>query len=343
MTPKQVLDSFSETLMQDERILSAQERALLRNLIHHARSASLESEVHEAVNATIASAVGETVAQRAFAVLGASIVERILESSTTNSPGFPGATHPVELSTPGQPIPPSPPAPGPPGRPRPDDVPLPPSPAPGPPGISAIRHPMPGTIAVLERSDVITGQCVVLNEFLAPQELQELTRFALEHEAEFRTSEVIGQDSQEAVDQAHRRSQVLMDLGKYQDLILCRIQSAMPLVLSRLNMEEFPITNTETQITASNNGDFFKSHTDDGSHATASRQLTFVYFFHREPRRFHGGELRLYDSTGGYRSIVPEQNQIVFFPCSAMHEITPVDCPSGLFADSRFTVNGWLR
>ena len=29
MTPKQILDSFSETLMRDERILSAQERALL--------------------------------------------------------------------------------------------------------------------------------------------------------------------------------------------------------------------------------------------------------------------------------------------------------------------------
>jgi hypothetical protein len=54
MTPKQILDSFSETLMQDERILSAQERTLLRNLIHHARSNSFEPGTYEAVNATIA-------------------------------------------------------------------------------------------------------------------------------------------------------------------------------------------------------------------------------------------------------------------------------------------------
>jgi len=40
MTPKQILDSFSETLMQDERILSAQERALLTSLLQHARAAS---------------------------------------------------------------------------------------------------------------------------------------------------------------------------------------------------------------------------------------------------------------------------------------------------------------
>jgi Rps23 Pro-64 3,4-dihydroxylase Tpa1-like proline 4-hydroxylase len=40
---------------------------------------------------------------------------------------------------------------------------------------------------------------------------------------------------------------------------------------------------------------------------------------------------------------VPQQNQIVFFPCSVLHEITPVECPSRAFADSRFTLNGWLH
>ncbi len=91
MTPKQILDSLSETLMRDERILSTQERTLLATLLQHARTATCENpESQEAVRAVIASAVGETVAQRAFAVLGGSIVERILESSvlpTTDSSG----------------------------------------------------------------------------------------------------------------------------------------------------------------------------------------------------------------------------------------------------------------
>src|SRR5277367_2331111 len=83
MTPKQILDSFSETLMQDERILSARERALLATLLQHAKSNSGDNQqTREAVRTVMASAVGETVAQRAFAVLGGSIVERILESST---------------------------------------------------------------------------------------------------------------------------------------------------------------------------------------------------------------------------------------------------------------------
>src|SRR5262249_9445034 len=104
--------------------------------------------------------------------------------------------------------------------------------------------------------------------------------------------------------------------------------------------------------TASNDGDFFHFHSDNASERVSSRYLTFVYFFHREPQQFEGGELRIHDarlagesyvSEGSYQPIVPRQNQIVFFPCELMHEITPVECPSRLFADSRFTVNGWLR
>ena len=117
-------------------------------------------------------------------------------------------------------------------------------------------------------------------------------------------------------------------------------------------MEEFNIADLEVQITASNDGDFFRFHSDNGSDRVASRRLTFVYFFHREPMGFEGGELRIHDarlqdhkyvSEGSYQAINPQQNQIVFFPCELLHEITPVKCASQLFADSRFTLNGWLR
>jgi Rps23 Pro-64 3,4-dihydroxylase Tpa1-like proline 4-hydroxylase len=141
-----------------------------------------------------------------------------------------------------------------------------------------------------------------------------------------------------------------MDLGKHEQVILERIRGVLPRVLDQLGIEEFPITHVEAQITASNDGDFFGTHCDDSQEAIASRRITFVYFFHREPRPFEGGELRLHDSrrgehvgTGSYQTIVPQPNQIVFFPCSVLHEITPVECPSGDFADSRFTLNGWLH
>jgi Rps23 Pro-64 3,4-dihydroxylase Tpa1-like proline 4-hydroxylase len=143
-----------------------------------------------------------------------------------------------------------------------------------------------------------------------------------------------------------------MDLAHHQDVIVARIKAVLPQVLGALGMAEFVISDVEAQITASNHGDFFHFHSDNGSDRVAWRRLTFVYFFHCEPRQFEGGELRIHDarlkdgayvSQGSYQTIAPQQNQMVFFPCELLHEITSVNCASRRFADSRFTLNGWLR
>jgi Rps23 Pro-64 3,4-dihydroxylase Tpa1-like proline 4-hydroxylase len=384
MTPKQILDSFSETLIRDESILSAQERALIMNLLQHAKSAaSANPETHEAVRNVIASAIGETVAQRAFSVLGGSIVERIIESSSaptgetvsgrtefmgTPTPPGPQPQHPGVKAPPKGPQPPThapthqpqPPTHSPhkaPKEPQPPAKPLkdtPPPSQPQHPGGSYTREVVKAsTLAMEERPEVLRANCVVLDEFLSPQELNELTRFTLEHEADFQSSEVYSASvDQGVIADDYRRSRVLMELPEQQEMILTRIKSVLPQVLERLGMEEFTITGVEAQITASNDGDFFLCHDDNGSDGVAARHLTFVYFFHREPRQFEGGELRIHDShledgryvsDGRYQTIVPQQNQIVFFPCELMHEITPVECSSQGFADSRFTLNGWLR
>ena len=397
MTPKQILDSFSETLMRDERILSAQERALVATLLQHAKAATSENpETQDAVRSVIASAVGETVAQRAFAVLGGSIVERILGNSEVSDAGSvrtadlplramsdpqppshgpqpPGVRAPhKEPHRPVRdtPVAPSPKDPQPPSAPlgTPSD-PQPPSGQPHPPGVRAPVIPPPKdpqppssvrttvvsetSAAVAERASLLPAQCVVLDEFLAPQELEELTRFVQEHEADFSASEVVSPNADGGiVNYEHRRSRVLMDLAQHQDIVLERIKAVLPQVLDRLGMEEFSIAEVEAQVTASHDGDFFHFHSDNGSDRVASRYLTFVYFFHREPRQFEGGELRIHDarleqgayvSAGSYQTIIPQQNQIVFFPCELLHEITPVNCASQHFADSRFTLNGWLR
>jgi Rps23 Pro-64 3,4-dihydroxylase Tpa1-like proline 4-hydroxylase len=315
----------------------------------------------------IASAVGETVAQRAFSVLGGSIVEGILKSNSN------GGTDSVEVRTPkiyggGVPaIPPSPQPqpPGTPWQPQPSGTPLrqpqppgeptlPPSPQPQPPGASTSRTiSAQASTAVVERPTELPANCIVLDEFLAPQELEELMRFALERESHFSASEVVSPVVDGGVvNYEHRRSRVLTDLGRHQEIILERIQSVLAQVLKKLDMKGFSLADVEAQITASNDGDFFHGHSDNGNEKVASRYLTFVYFFHKEPRQFEGGDLRIHDaqlergeyvSAGSYQTITPQQNQIVFFPCELLHEITPVACSSRLFADSRFTLNGWLR
>jgi Rps23 Pro-64 3,4-dihydroxylase Tpa1-like proline 4-hydroxylase len=396
MTAKQILDSFSETLMRDERILSPQERELLMSLLQNSRAvSSSDPQTQSAVTAAIARSVGETVAQRAFTLLGSSIVEQILARS-----GMPAGTEETMFAATVEARAPQPPnpvkAPQPPNTapqpPNPAHAPQPPNPPPHPsPGPKAPQPPNPasrpkapqppnalqpqhdprplsvpvqqageqsrvnsnGNVGVLDSPEVVRAQCVVLDEFLAPQELEELVSYTLQREAEFQSSELVSPSGEPGmIDYDHRRSRVLMDLGKHEEIILDRIRGVLPRVLDQLGIEQFPVTQVEAQITASNDGDFFRAHSDDSEEIIASRRITFVYFFHSEPRPFEGGELRLHDShpegglqvsSGSYQTVVPQQNQIVFFPCSLLHEITPVECRSRAFADSRFTLNGWLH
>ena len=249
---------------------------------------------------------------------------------------------PLRLGTPPPGLPPGPS----PNAPRP----------PGPtPGITTLRHAetSASAISLAERPSILPAQCVLLEEFLAPEELQELMQETLAREMEFQISEVIAPGAPGGItDFEHRRSRVLMDLGKRRDNFLDRLQSSLPRVIRKLGQDPFRISHVETQITASNDGDFFRCHSDNAEEIIASREITFVYFFHREPKPFRGGELRIYDSrwnsgryvpTNNYRTIVPQQNQVVLFASSLAHEITPVECPSKAFADSRFTVNGWFH
>jgi Rps23 Pro-64 3,4-dihydroxylase Tpa1-like proline 4-hydroxylase len=358
MTSKQILDTFSERLVSDERILSSRERELVMALLENAKAATGGNrEIQTAVMEVIHRSVGETVAQRALTELGSSIVEQIVSRGTAPEERTDNR-HPWTAAGPQPPA--GPPTPSKPTEPSDEPRPVTP-PGPQPPAIHLAKWTAVGqqrsvaareAVALLDPTEVKRARCVVLDEFLAPQELEELMRYTLRHEQEFRNSEVIAPAREVGVtDFRHRRSRVLLELGAQEEVILRRIRHVLPLVLEQLEMEEFSITRTEVQITASNDGDFFRAHCDDAQQLIASRQLTFVYFFHHEPAPFSGGELRLHDSpcdnghktAGSYETIVPQQNQIVFFPCSTLHEITTVRCSSRAFADSRFTVNGWLH
>jgi Rps23 Pro-64 3,4-dihydroxylase Tpa1-like proline 4-hydroxylase len=199
---------------------------------------------------------------------------------------------------------------------------------------------------------VLKAQFMIVDDFLPRHELDELTKYTLAHRVDFKRSEVVSPgEGESTVDYEFRRSQVLFNAGKHETRIVDRMKKYMPSILKRLAHKAFPLARVDAQITASNNGDFFKMHSDSGDRELSPREITFVYFFHREPKAFSGGELRIYDaklengdyvSTGKYQSIIPKRNRIVFLPSEHLHEVTPVRCPSRAFADSRFTFNGWF-
>ena len=145
-----------------------------------------------------------------------------------------------------------------------------------------------------------------------------------------------------------------------------KLRGVQPHVLSRLRMDEAPGGGArgdaashegapryglELHVTAHPAGGFYDMHRDNTESRHASRKLTFVYYFHREPKRFSGGDLLLYDtdleagscSPTAFSRIEPLRNSLVVFPSGYYHEVTPVECATDDFGDGRFTVNGWIR
>ena len=189
---------------------------------------------------------------------------------------------------------------------------------------------------------------IVLDQFLAFEEWQQLLDYALQNRGRFDRSMVLHSSGASELDKSYRRSRILFELGPFHALFSRRLMTVLPYVLWRLSHPAFPVSHLEIQLTATNDAEFFRPHADNGAGDVSGRQITFVYYFHREPRRFGGGELRIFRDAevaagNHYELIYPIQNQAVFFCSSSLHEVLPVVCPTGSFENSRFTVNGWYH
>ena len=187
-----------------------------------------------------------------------------------------------------------------------------------------------------------------LDGFLSDDELKWLRDTVIAAQSRFQSSWT----SDDSV-KDYRQSLVLQAPAEVERVVVDRIRAVMPEVIPRLRMPPFTVGRVECQVTASTDGSYFRPHTDAGKSALdATRKLTYVYYFNREPKGFTGGELRVYDdelrngkfsSTDTFQLVEPRNNSIVFFNAAIMHEVTSVHVPSKDFADSRFTVNGWIH
>lgn len=182
----------------------------------------------------------------------------------------------------------------------------------------------------------------------------EVSRKLLDHvlalESAFEPS-TIGSSGTGLVDEAIRVSRVLGDLGNLRPAIEQRIRSAIPEILPRLGLASFEPDELQMELAAHGNGAFYKPHLDidmatmGPRYRQADRKLSVVYYFFREPRSFSGGELRIHLPLGvkgdpkRYVDVAPQQDTAVAFSSWTPHEVRPIQCPSGRFADSRFALN----
>jgi|SRR5208283_1796706 len=187
---------------------------------------------------------------------------------------------------------------------------------------------------------------VQLDGFLSGAEVAWLLELALASESRFVPSQV--SDRKED----YRRSLAFDAPDELRRLMLGKIRAVLPDVMPQLRLGQFPVGTIDCQLTANVDGSYFKVHTDAARNETIKRQFTYVYYFHREPKGFSGGELRIYDdmirngklaATDSFQVVEPRHNSIVFFQAATMHEVMPVSVPSRQFRDARFTVNGWIE
>ena len=201
---------------------------------------------------------------------------------------------------------------------------------------------------MLHAGPIIPSPYVQMDDFLTVAEQQQLLSYALQHEADFVPSRVTTNEP------GYRKSSVIDRLGhaEISTLFVNRLKAYLPYILRVFNLASFPIGEIEMQLTAHNDGHYFKPHPDNGCEQTRGREVTYVYYFYREPKAFSGGELRLYDGrmeNGAYvpaesfNLIEPRNNRLIVFPSRCQHEVFPIQCATGAFADSRFTVNGWIH
>jgi len=106
----------------------------------------------------------------------------------------------------------------------------------------------------------------------------------------------------------------------------------------------------ETQVSRyGNEGQEYKYHIDAGDNST--RQLSFVYYFHEEPKKWKGGEISfthspIYNGTPLDKNtepitITPENNMAVIFGSYTAHMVKPTTSPK-TFSKGRFSVNCWI-
>ncbi|MFI8008486.1 2OG-Fe(II) oxygenase [Streptomyces sp. NPDC086010] len=185
-----------------------------------------------------------------------------------------------------------------------------------------------------------------LENFLGTRRADALLGYALTRQSDFVPGTVMdpltGQLSSKG-----RRSQVL---PVHSAVFSQHLADSLPLAQDLLGVRA-ELTRSTSTLTAHGDDGYFGIHTDATKVEDPAQALSAIYYLHKRPRGFQGGQLRLYDTAvrdgraqraETYRTIEPDHDTLVIFPSSAYHEVLASTCPSGQFADHRFTLTTWI-
>jgi SM-20-related protein len=193
-----------------------------------------------------------------------------------------------------------------------------------------------------------------LSDFLGLEEQRRLLDWTLANRDSFRPALLEGRRLEPTL----RRAETLRELGPMRPLLERRFIAALPELFKLAGARPFPAPFLELELAAHGDGAHFTAHRDiptgpdraplgGDESGTQDRVVSVVYYFHKEPKAFTGGQLRLHRigsdaEAGDYVDLEPRQDSLVAFPSWTSHEVLPVRCESEVFEDYRFAVNCWL-
>ncbi|MBC7545328.1 MAG: 2OG-Fe(II) oxygenase [Candidatus Sericytochromatia bacterium] len=210
-----------------------------------------------------------------------------------------------------------------------------------------IALPLPGMRCLQGAHHQLTAPTYIKDDFAPAEILAETLARLSQREPDF-----VAAGTTDAGLAGLRQSRILADAAALEDDWRAWIRPEIKWAMDQFGMHE-RVSGLEVQMTVHGDGAFYRTHRDvSDSVETDTRIVTFVYYLSRSPRPFSGGQLKLYDyrcvegiwrQAETFRLIEPEPNRLILFPACFLHEVLPVESLSGAFADSRFTVNGWVH
>ncbi|NIA71363.1 hypothetical protein HBA54_22460 [Pelagibius litoralis] len=185
-----------------------------------------------------------------------------------------------------------------------------------------------------------------IDDVLLTTTVDKILAYAKRNEKAFRPSKVL-----DGIVTETRKSISHEPFKAYGKIVIDLLHQNFETICWSLDVAQFEISKIECQMTFHRDGEYFKIHKDNRGLVTRSRCLSYVYYFHDEPKRYSGGELYLYrddpesnklDKTSRLE-MIPKRNRIVFFRSNVYHEVAKVECPTTGLSGARGTIAGWIR
>lgn len=132
------------------------------------------------------------------------------------------------------------------------------------------------------------------------------------------------------------------------ECLTTRIEQMLPDMFTALDLEPFPVPQIRFDLVNGLDGHSGLPHADDSG---GRFQISILYYLHRAPRQFQGGQLQIYSGDAAATTsaadipvaeIEPEDNLLLVFPSEVIHGVSTVKCDSEDFADGRFVAVAFL-